>query len=104
MTATTNPKPLMQVIIEAACTYFDTSHEILLERKRDEELMHCRKIIVYILRKEHYFTLKKIAKELGYKDIGWVYSMIEDVEEQKQISLRVSHDIKNINQIVSTLV
>lgn len=93
------PMMLVEKIISAACTYYKITEVELKKRENTDQ----RKIVLYLLREKAMAKYSKIAKRFGYSDHAWTSRQIAEIESQKDIYAHISHDIKNIMDIVGTL-
>jgi chromosomal replication initiation ATPase DnaA len=87
-------------IIAAACRHYNCTETDL--HKKD--FIENKKIIFYLLREHACMKYIKIAKRFNYFDHAWTLRMIQEISHNQKIYEHISHDIKSIMQIVSTLV
>lgn len=94
------PRTIAELIIHAACQYYNITDQELKTRDRVNE----RKIVYYLMRTETQMNYAKITKRFGYKDPSWTMEVVSEISSIKDIYPHISRDIKKIMEIVNTLV
>lgn len=94
------PRTLTEKIIAAACQYYSCTEDQLKTRKYIEQ----KKILIYLLRENAMARYAFILDRFDLKDLSWCRAMVADIVCVKNIYPYISHDIKNILQIVDNLV
>jgi len=91
---TPTPLPLPQLIINAACKYYEVTEEQLKTREHVEK----KKIVQYLLRMEadmKYLRIARIFNQLTNSH-NRVRENVEEIDAQKNVSRSIRIDIENI--------
>lgn len=92
------PVPLHQIIINAACKYYEITEAQLKTREHVEK----KKIVQYLLRTEADLKFKQIAKLLSptaSDSHNRPYENIQEIDARKNISRAIRTDLANIKTI-----
>lgn len=91
------PLPLYQVIINAACKYYELNEDQLKSRDHVEK----RKIVQYLLRTEADMKYLKMARLFSpdTNSHSRIMQNVAEIDAQKNVSRAIRIDIKNIKTL-----
>lgn len=100
----TCPRPIIEKIIIATCTYFNCTEIELTSKATTSEVVYRRKLVIALARQHTNMSYKRIANRMGLNSHDWMRSIIAEIESGKDIYRQISDDLKNVMNIVGTLV
>lgn len=96
------PRPLHELLIDAACAVFETTYEDLFSDSRSREHAQRRAILFYILRYDLDYPDADIAK-IGGCSRQRVSDAVSQVDFEIRNYLRISCMVKNIRAVYANL-
>lgn len=83
--------------------YFNITSKDLTSSSRKQNLVYARDVLVYILRNNYSFPLKKIGDFLGGKDHSTIAHSFDKIETGKDKDPNVKQDILNISKKIEKM-
>lgn len=90
-------------IKNVVANYFNITAKDLVSTSRKQNLVYARDVLVYILRNNYNFPLKKIGDFLGGKDHSTIAHSFDKIENGIEKDSNIKQDITNINKKIEKM-
>lgn len=90
-------------IKNVVANYFNITSKDLVSTSRKQNLVYARDVLVYILRNNYSFPLKKIGDFLGGKDHSTIAHSFDKIENGIEKDSNIKQDILNINKKIEKM-
>ena len=90
-------------IKNVVANYFNITSKDLISSSRKQNLVYARDVLVYILRNNYSFPLKKIGDFLGGKDHSTIAHSFDKIENGIEKDPNIKQDIANINKKIEKM-
>ena len=90
-------------IKNVVANYFNITSKDLVSSSRKQNLVYARDVLVYILRNNYSFPLKKIGDFLGGKDHSTIAHSFDKIDNGVKNDSNIKQDITNINKKIEKM-
>jgi chromosomal replication initiator protein len=91
----------LEEIIKTIARFYDTEESLIYEKTRRQEIVHCRQVVMFLLREDFGISFPLIGKKLGGRDHTTVMHSYKKIKTDIETNSDLVREIEQIRSMLS---